>query len=478
MFKVSRLLAKMMLVVPGALPGLAGAAWADDVAPLVSRPVESLAMEAATGAEPGLPAGDVSTATTVPCSPYAGGCGCGGLPCETAAGGSLWEQDKLTGDWLGLRPSLAEQGVTIDLSTTQYYQGVTHGGVEERFRYGGRNDYFVNVDGEKAGLWKGLFVVLHGESRYGESASPLAGTLLPANLALSLPKPNESVTALSGVKVMQFLSEEFMVFGGKINTFDDFKQPLTGAGATNGFMNTALMLNPVLVRTVPYSTYGAGCAVLHELQPVLTFAVFDTNTTSTTSGFDTFFDNGASLVASANLPVELLGLPGHQGVIGTYSTGTYTNLSPSVYLAPGGVVVESTPKQGSWSLGYNFDQAFYVSPSDPRKRWGVFGNLGIADSNPSPIQWMASAGIAGTSPLARRENDTFGAGYFYVGTSEALKDFAPRLLPLQDEQGVELYYNIAVTPWCHITPDIQWLNPFRERVESSSLVGVRAKIDF
>ena len=59
-----------------------------------------------------------------------------------------------------------------------------------------------------------------------------------------------------------------------------------------------------------------------------------------------------------------------------------------------------------------------------------------------------------------------------------LTNLAPVLLPLGDEQGVELYYNVAVTPWCHVTPDLQVLNPFRQRVDTSLLVGVRAKIDF
>ena len=59
-----------------------------------------------------------------------------------------------------------------------------------------------------------------------------------------------------------------------------------------------------------------------------------------------------------------------------------------------------------------------------------------------------------------------------------MKDLAPVLLPLGDEQGVELYYNVAVTPWFHVTPDVQFIDPFRERVDESVLLGVRGKIEF
>jgi porin len=172
-------------------------------------------------------------------------------------------------------------------------------------------------------------------------------------------------------------------------------------------------------------------------------------------------------------------LPGHQGLLGTYSTGTYTNLSSSVYFQPGeGIVVDSTPTEGSWSLGYSFDQSFYVASDDPKKRWGVFGMLGIADDNPSPVRWFGSAGLAGTSPISGRSEDTFGAGYYYTGVSGAITDLAPVLLPLGDEQGVEVYYNVAVTPWFHVTPDIQFVDPFRDAVEESVLLGVRGKIEF
>ena len=393
--------------------------------------------------------------------------------------GPLLERPKLTGDWFGTRSELAAQGVTLDISSTQYYQGVTSGGLEQSFRYGGRNDYFLNLDGEKVGLWKGSFITLHGETRYGESANSLTGALMPVNLLSALPKPNGTVSALSGVKFTQFLSENMLVYAGKLNTLDDFKQPLTGAGGLTGFQNAAMILNPVYARTVPYSTFGAGFAYLQNMEPVFAAAVFDTNNTPTVSGFDTFFDNGATIFAQANLQTHFFDRPGHQGISGTYSSGTYSDISPSAYLDPiAGLVIAGTPQRGSWCLAYNFDQAVYVSPDDPQRKWGVFGNLGIADNNPSPIRWFASTGISGASPIAGRNRDTFGIGYFFLGVSTELKNLAPVLLPLRDEHGVELYYNMQVTPWCQITPDLQVISPFRDRADTSLLVGLRAKIDF
>lgn len=80
----------------------------------------------------------------------------------------IYDRSKLTGDWLGLRTSLQDGGVTVDVSTTQFYQGVASGGLEQEFLSGGRNDYLLKLDGEKAGLWQGLYITLHGETRSGE----------------------------------------------------------------------------------------------------------------------------------------------------------------------------------------------------------------------------------------------------------------------------------------------------------------------
>ena len=258
-----------------------------------------------------------------------------GPPPAPPFGGPLFERTKLTGDWGGARDDLRDAGYTIDFSKTQYYQGVASGGVNQNFQYGGRNDLYLNVDGEKAGLWKGLFVTLHEESRYGSGVNLQTGALMPANLMLVLPGPNGTVEGLTAVKVTQFLSENFLVFGGRLNLLDSFSQPLTGATQNTGFMNTSFIFPPVVARTAPYSTYGAGFAVLQNFEPVLSVAILDTNNVPTTIGIkDSLFSNGAVILGQLNLPTRLFDLPGHQGLIGTYSTGSYTNLQPVPYFDP------------------------------------------------------------------------------------------------------------------------------------------------
>lgn len=401
--------------------------------------------------------------------------------------GSLWERPVLLGDLGGWRGELAADGYTFNVSSTQFYQGVTNGGVRQNFQYAGRNDYYLNVDGEKAGLWQGFFVTLHGETRYGDTVNLDTGAIMPTNTGMLFPTPSGSVTALTAVKFTQALSENCMTFAGKLNLLDELKQPFAAGRGVDAFMNMGLAFPVAAARSVPYSTLGAGFAVLNNMQPIFSMMILDTNNTPTTSGFESFFNNGATIIANLTLPVSISNLPGHQGIWGTYSSGTYNDLQPTAYFDPNlGVIVVTGQETGSWSLFYSADQALFVDPCNPKRSWGLFTNIGLADNGPSPIRWSANVGLGGSSPLTSRPLDTFGIGYSYVAYSGPIQELAPATLPIRNDQAVELFYNYAVTPWFRLTPDLQVLIPARERtlppgfqaIDTALVLGLRAKIDF
>ncbi len=158
--------------------------------------------------------------------------------------GSLFERAKLTGNWCGARSALVEHGITWDISSTNFYQGVTTGGVNQTFDFGGHSDILLNVNGEKAGLWKGFFIDLHAETLYGTSANNATGAISPISTAQILPTTNPPVMALTGVKFTQALSENFVLFAGKINTVDGFNQPFTGGAPRNGRVHERRVAGP------------------------------------------------------------------------------------------------------------------------------------------------------------------------------------------------------------------------------------------
>lgn len=404
--------------------------------------------------------------------------------------GDLATRPVLLGSVGGARDQLASNGVSVNVYSTQFYQGVTTGGTSRTFDFNGRNDYLVNVDGQKAGLWEGFFIAIHGETRYGDANGFKNGAIMPSNAGALFPTASGTVTALTGFQMTQALSENFITFAGKINTMDAIRQRYAAGRGVDAFMNMALVFPVTAARTVPYSTLGAGFAVLNEAQPVLTMMVLDTNNTPTSSGFDTFFTNGATILTRVETPVTLLDRPGNQAIWGTYSSGTYSDLAVTPYFDPQtGFGFATGTQTGSWTLIYSADQAFYVDPQDSRRSWGVFTNIGLADDGPSPVRWSANAGVGGSSPWASRPLDTFGVGYAFVNYSGPVHQIAPLLLPIRDDHVVELFYNFAVTPWLRVTPDLQILVPAREQtfallpsnrqsIDTAVVFSLRAKLEF
>ena len=64
------------------------------------------------------------------------------------------------------------------------------------------------------------------------------------------------------------------------------------------------------------------------------------------------------------------------------------------------------------------------------------------------------------------------------GYSDDFKDVARVITPVRDERGLELFYNVGVTLWLHITPDLQVITPTLGRADTSVVLGLRMKIDF
>ena len=83
---------------------------------------------------------------------------------------------------------------------------------------------------------------------------------------------------------------------------------------------------------------------------------------------------------------------------------------------------------------------------------------------------------SGKGIVPKRDNDTFGVGYYYLDMSDDI----PAMGNQHSEQGVELYYNFEVTPWLHITPDLQVIiDPGGNSDDDVAIAaGVRAHVTF
>jgi porin len=65
-----------------------------------------------------------------------------------------------------------------------------------------------------------------------------------------------------------------------------------------------------------------------------------------------------------------------------------------------------------------------------------------------------------------------------MGLTGNVKNLVRPVVPLQNVNGVELYYNAAVTPWFHITADLQVIDGANQRRNTAIIPGLRASIVF
>ena len=53
-----------------------------------------------------------------------------------------------------------------------------------------------------------------------------------------------------------------------------------------------------------------------------------------------------------------------------------------------------------------------------------------------------------------------------------------RFFRLMTSRAIEVYYNFAVTPWFHLTADVQWIAPANATAENAWVGGLRANVTF
>jgi porin len=402
-------------------------------------------------------------------SAWVGGAAWAQLPQIEHYSGDFWSRPALTGDWGGLRNTLASKGVNLDVDLVHSLQGLNSGGLANDsvlYRYGGHAEYLLHVDTGKLGLWPGGFLRLKGESQFGRYLERNdTGTLLPEE------------TTLTSVVFTQFLAQWFGLYLGKIDTFSGDANAFAHEWKTQ-FMNTGFGPNPVTFTTVPYATLGAGVLLRPTDAVLLNVSALSPDGTANSAGFDELYKDGVVLAGELRVGIKPFGLPGHQLIGGTWSSKTFNTLQqdPRLLLVFLGLPLDVPIRQqsGSWSAYYNFDQFLYTTTADGSEGFGIFGRVGVADPDTNPLELSYSVGIGGQGMLPGRARDRFGLGFYYGRLSRDLRG----LLLDSSVWGMELFYNVAVTHWLYVTPDIQVIEPAAKQASTAFLTGLRVQMRF
>ncbi|WP_417748323.1 carbohydrate porin [Rosistilla oblonga] len=393
------------------------------------------------------------------------------------------------GGWEETYESLQDNGYSFTGNLTQFGFGVVGGGNEyesDSLRYSGHGDYLLNVDASQFGMQEGLFFRLRAEHRFGQQLNPEnTGSVMPPTIASHLPAETENLY-ITNLVVTQALSENFALFMGKFDTLDGDRNDFAHGRGVSQFSNLALVINPAAIVGSPYSSLGAGFAILHDHEPLFVFTVMNPTDTTRTSGFDELFNDGVLLTAGLRVPTNFFGKLGHQSFTALYSTQHFSELAPDPRATLSGsgqdVTIDLTNEQnGTYSFLYNFDQ--YLCIDSQGRGFGLFGRVGVGDQSVNPMRLFLSAGVGGHNMLSRsRRNDSFGAGYYYLDATKdeaLLADIARDAEPLRDGQGLELYYNFNICSFIDLTFDYQLIDSVADLnvfEDPTSILGARMNI--
>lgn len=376
------------------------------------------------------------------------------------------------------RQSLADSGVTIEGSLTNFGQGVVSGDGSRDIAWGNRGDLILRFDGGKLGLWDGLSLTLHQEVVWGDDANFAGdGSIIPVNTALAFPRIGGDDASLS-LSVTQAFGSQATVSVGKFSMLDAASRtPILGGGGLETFMNTAFAA-PISGVTPPYIL--GGIATYRTAPAIYTLMIYDPRNAADPDVVGDPFETGVTTSLSVTFPTQLRGLPGFYSVRGVYSTQDGLDLAstPQLLLPPEAQDIQT--KDGYWYASMSMQQYLRQDPANPEVGWGVFGQVSVSDGNPNPINWSLIGGIGGRGGLVgNRDDDTWGVGYFYYGLSEDLKSGLDEVgLGLDDEQGLEAFYNLAVTPWLRVTADVQWIDPATPNADDAVIAALRTQIRF
>lgn len=360
--------------------------------------------------------------------------------------------------------------VTLSGAFTQFLGAAVAGDGAGDPRFGGRVDLYASVAvSERTSL------NLHPEFVYGKNVNNIGdGSILPLNTAMLLPSNGSEDFDLSA-NITQKIGTRASLTFGKINLLDLVaKTPIIGGGGLEGFQHISLSAPPSGL--VSPSLLGAMVSVPTK-SGIFGFWVFDPANQTNKTGFENPFSTGVTFLASATFPVKIGGKSGYQNLKFAVSTKTGTNLQdlPELLLPPGTTLIGK--RKGAWNINYSFQQYLWENPNAKGKGWGVFGQIGLSDGNPTPLDWSGLIGFGG-NPWTSRPNDRFGVAYFRQSFSNVLAKAVAPLFVLSDEQGLEAYYTTQIAKILRLTADVQIIDPAGTTKPTTMLLGVRAKVGF
>ncbi|EAQ42445.1 carbohydrate porin [Polaribacter sp. MED152] len=384
------------------------------------------------------------------------------------------EKDTSGNNFKGFRDKMSSNGISFQPRLTLFQQNFVKGTNSNNSVFAGKADLKIFFNGAKIGL-KRLTLVTQLEQNFGQSLNGSGGVAIPLNTATTFPGISGAnafdVTSL--YFIYQFGQKNTLLFG-KINVIDLAASSLYsgGAGITSFWnMNFAAPVSGI----TPAYIFGT-VASIHTKAFKYTFMVYDPVSAVNTSGLENPFSQGITFSAAIEKKVQIGGLPGSHALKASYSTQDGTDLydlGDIFFPTPGST---ANLEDSRYYFSYRFTQQLgKISNSD--KGWGLFGQIGVSDGNPNPVDFGALMGIGGNSFFKSRSEDKWGLGIYYYSFSKPVDEFSEANgIPLRNETGIEMFYEFQINKWLSLGGNTQYIVPLVKNNENAIFLGLRSSI--
>jgi porin len=423
----------------------------------------------------------------------------------------FWHQDTLTGDWGGLRSTLAEQGISITATYTGEVFSNVQGGIKRGSTYDGLFLPQVDVDLEKLLGWHGASFRVSMIQGHGPAiSSGWSGTLLGASSTVVIPP----ATRLYNLWLQQNLFDDTLsIRAGLMNVDAEFLTSTTAGlfmNTTFGWPGETGLNLPGGGPAFPLSAPGVRVRLNPAPEGIyLQGAVFSGDptghngsnslSTSIPSGTVVSFNGGAFIIGEVGYAVnqakDAKGPPAAYKFGGWYHTSNrfQDQRFDNIGLSLANPASSGVPRNhsGDWGLYGVVDTAIFQTESGGLS---AFARLAGSPGDRNLISFYGDAGLAYKGLIPGRDDDTAGIGVAYAriggnarGLDQDTQFFALSSYPVRDQEIVlELTYQFQLTPWMILQPNLQRsfhpggrvLNPDGSIRHDALVLGLRSALTF
>ena len=411
------------------------------------------------------------------------------------------EDGGLTGNWGGVRDTFAERGVEFSAIYIGEVLGNLSGGVDRGAVYEGLLELGLDVDFERAGLWRNGH--LHVSSLYPHGRSPteeLVGDLL----AVSNMDAWESFRLYELWYEHAFMDKRLTLRLGQLAADSEFAYTEAGLLFLNATFGWPAFISANTRNTGPaYYVAAPGVRVRVEPSDGLFFqgGVYDGDSFDDVDGDPRVTQSGTRIHLGSEQGVFALGEAGSRvkmtenALPGEYKLGFWFHSGEfeSNLDDPAGepfVVTGREPRVHGENFGFytTGEQMLWREQEETSEGLWVFSKIGFSPEDRNLFSLVYDGGFAYQGLIPGRGMDVAGIGVVYAKISDEVRERERVERELNGGTGVisdhelvlEVSYSVQVNEWLTIQPDFQWVHHpgGSSAIPDAFLIGLRTSIVF